>query len=101
MLCVAYQFVYDKLPWHERIDKQLAKLKKKLSKEDYQGFYVRMRVKYAQKFDEMLVNESEELGELFKMIQEARAIKNNLDRQCMRSNKQLAKTHSINYDVIY
>ena len=98
---MAYQFVYDKLPWHERIDKQLAKLKKKLSKEDYQGFYVRMRVKYAQKFDEMLVNESEELGELFKMIQEARAIKNNLDRQCMRANKQLAKTHSINYDVIY
>ena len=52
LLCVAFQFVFDKLPWHERIDKSLAKIKKKLSKEDYQGFYVRMRVKYAQKFDE-------------------------------------------------
>ena len=51
LLCVAFQFVFEKLPWHEKIDKSLGKMKKKLTKEDYQGFYVRMRLKYAEKFD--------------------------------------------------
>ena len=32
LLCVAFQFVFEKLPWHEKIDKALGKMKKKLTK---------------------------------------------------------------------
>ena len=53
---------FSKLPWHEKIDKSLAKIKKKLTKEEYQGFYVRMRIKYAEKFDQQLIDESKELS---------------------------------------
>ena len=32
---------------------------------------------------------------------EAKVVKNNMDRQIIRMNKKITKSHSINYDVIY
>ena len=47
LLCVAFQFVFIKLPWEETFDKTLAKSKGKLTQQEYQVFYIKMRMNYA------------------------------------------------------
>ena len=60
-----------------------------------------MRLKYAEKFDKKLVEQGQELSELFKMILEAKEVKNNMERNILTTSKKVTKSHSINYDVIY
>ena len=48
---------------------------RKLSKEDYQGFYIKLRMKHANHFDQHLIDKGEELSQLFRMIAEARKVK--------------------------
>ena len=47
LLCVAFQFVFIKLPWEEKLNKTLAKAKGKLTQQEYQVFYIKMRMKHA------------------------------------------------------
>ena len=52
LLCVAYQFVFEKLPWHEKLDKQLSKINiQALTKERYQTLFIKMRLKHSHHFD--------------------------------------------------
>ena len=47
LLCVAFQFVFIKLPWEEKLNKTLAKASGKLTQQEYQVFYIKMRMKHA------------------------------------------------------
>ena len=54
LLCVAYIFVFDQLPWQKKVEKILSQLRESVDAEELQGIYVRIRVKYAETFDNIL-----------------------------------------------
>ena len=101
LLCVAYQFVFEKLPWHEKLDKLILKHNLSLSKEEYQGYYIRLRIKYAKLFDKQLAQKGEELSQLFKLIIEAGKAKRKLEMKYLNRSRISTKYHSIKYDLFF
>ena len=97
LLCVAYAFVFDKLPWEKRVERYLSSFKSGVSAEQLHEVYIKIRVKFAEVFNYELIENSQELGALFRLVIQAMQRKKKIEIKHRKLRKVSDTHHSINY----